>query len=167
MANATGSAFDFTLDRLEGGSLPLAQYRGHPLLIANTASRCGFTPQYAGLQELHQRFGSRGLVVLGVPSNDFGGQEPGSPEEIAAFCERNYGVGFPMAGKAAVRGEAAHPLFAWLAEQGGALSRPRWNFYKYLIGADGRLLAWFTSITGPKSHRLVAAVEKALRAAAA
>ena len=163
---AAASAFDFALERLEGGDLPLRQFRGHPVLIANTASRCGFTPQYAGLQALHERFGPRGLVVLGVPSNDFGSQEPGSHDDIAQFCQRNYGVGFPMAGKVAVRGPGTHPLFTWLAEQGGALSRPRWNFYKYLVGADGQLAAWFTPVTGPESRRLVAAVEKALPAAA-
>ena len=159
---AAGGAFAFTLDALGGGPLPLGGFAGRPLLIVNTASRCGFTPQYAGLQRLWTEYGGRGLVVLGVPSNDFGAQEPGGGAEIAGFCERNYGVGFPMAAKAAVRGPGANPLFQWLAAQGGLFARPRWNFYKYLTGRDGRLAAWFTSVTKPESGRLRAAIEKAL-----
>ena len=157
-----GGAFAFTLDALEGGTLPLQAYAGRPLLIVNTASRCGFTPQYAGLQRLWTDYGGRGLVVLGVPSNDFGAQEPGSSDEIAGFCERNYGVDFPMAAKIAVRGPGAHPLFQWLAAQGGLFARPRWNFYKYLIGHDGQLAAWFTSVTPPDATRLRRAIDKAL-----
>ena len=160
------TAYDFDLTSLAGAPMPLRAYAGQPLLIVNTASRCGFTPQYAGLQALWQEQHGRGLVVLGVPSNDFGGQEPGGPEEIAGFCQLNYGVGFPMAAKVPVKGRAAHPLFRWLGEQGGLLSRPRWNFYKYVIGRDGRLLTWFGSTTAPGSPRLRAAVEGALAPAA-
>ncbi len=156
------SAFDFTLTSLRGQPLPLRDFAGRPLLVVNTASRCGFTPQYAGLQALWAEFGPRGLAVLGVPSNDFGKQEPGTADEIAEFCAVNYGVGFPMAAKVPVSGRDAHPLFRWLGDQGGLLSRPRWNFYKYLVGRDGQLSTWFGSTTAPASPRLRAAVEGAL-----
>jgi glutathione peroxidase len=162
MPDAPATAFDFTLNSLAGAPLPLRAYAGRPLLVVNTASRCGFTPQYAGLQALWAEHRARGLMVLGVPSNDFGGQEPGTAEEIGQFCAVNYGVDFPMAAKVSVRGAAAHPLFRWLGQQGGMLARPRWNFYKYLVGADGRLAAWFGSTTPPGSKRLRAAIDRAL-----
>ena len=155
-------AFGFTLPGIDGKPLDLGQYAGRPLLIANTASRCGFTPHYAGLQQMWDEYRDRGLVVIGVPSNDFGGQEPGSEAEISGFCERNYGVTFPMAAKLPVKGASAHKLFRFLAEQGGTLSRPRWNFYKYVIAPDGSLAAWFSSLTQPQSGRVRAAVERAL-----
>lgn len=147
----SATAYDFSFEALNGGALPLAKFKGRPLLIVNTASRCGFTPQYAGLRELWRRHRDAGLVVLGVPSNDFGAQEPGSSDEIATFCEVNYGIDFPMTAKVSVRGPRAHPFFRWLAVQGGFLSLPRWNFYKYLIGRDGRLVDWFASMTKPNS----------------
>ncbi len=153
------TAFDFSLPTLEGGTLDLAEYRGKPLLIVNTASKCGFTPQYAGLQRLWDAYHAKGLTVIGVPSNDFGRQEPGSEAEIGAFCQKNYGVTFPMAGKLHVAGRDAHPLFRFLGDQGGALSRPRWNFFKYLVAPDGSLATWFSSITKPDSARVKAAVE--------
>ncbi len=155
-------AFRFTLPALEGGTLDLSAWQGRPLLIANTASRCGFTPHYAGLQRVWAEYRNRGLVVIGVPSNDFGGQEPGSEADIHGFCQKNYGVTFPMAAKLRVAGRDAHPLFRFLGDQGGALARPRWNFYKYLVTPDGRLAAWFSSLTRPDSRRLRAAVEQAL-----
>ena len=155
-------AFGFTLPGIDGKPLDLGQYAGRPLLIANTASRCGFTPHYAGLQEVWDAYRDRGLVVIGVPSNDFGGQEPGSEAEISGFCERNYGVTFPMAAKLPVKGASAHPLFRFLAQQGGPLARPRWNFYKYVVGPDGKLASWFSSLTRPQSARVRAALERAL-----
>lgn len=155
-------AYDFTLPALGGGTIALGEYTGRPLLIANTASRCGFTPHYAGLQQVWDSYRERGLVVIGVPSNDFGGQEPGSEAEIEAFCQKNYGVSFPMAGKLSVRGGEAHPLFRFLGEAGGVLARPRWNFYKYVIDRNGRLATWFSSLTPPGSGRVRAAIEKEL-----
>jgi glutathione peroxidase len=163
----SASAYEFSFEALKGGALPLAGFQGRPLLIVNTASRCGFTPQYAGLRGLWQRHRDAGLVVLGVPSNDFGAQEPGSSGEIAAFCEANYGIDFPMTAKVSVRGAFAHPFFRWLAAEGGFLSRPRWNFYKYLIGRDGRLITWFASITAPDSPRLARAIAAAIADGAA
>ena len=152
-------AYDFAMNDLTGAPLPLAQFMGRPMVIVNTASRCGFTPQYAGLEALWQTYRERGLIVLGVPSNDFGAQEPGDHTTIAAFCAANYGVDFPMTEKLQVRGSAAHPLFQWLAAEGGFFSRPRWNFYKYLIGRDGTLKAWFGTITPPGTVRVTRAVE--------
>ncbi|MCQ8240893.1 glutathione peroxidase [Rhizosaccharibacter radicis] len=151
---AAENAFSFGFHTLFGDPLDLSRFSGRPMLIVNTASKCGFTPQYKGLQTLWQELEPRGLVVLGVPSNDFGNQEPDDAATIGAFCERNYGVGFPITEKVHVRGGAAHPLFRWLGEQGGVLSRPRWNFYKYLIRRDGTLDSWFTSITPPGAARL-------------
>ena len=158
MTARTG-VFQFTLPRLEGGTLDLADYAGRPLLIVNTASRCGFTGQYAGLQTLWDRYRDRGLVVIGVPSNDFGRQEPGAEPEIGAFCQKNYGVTFPLSSKLPVSGRAAHPLYRFLATQGGILSQPRWNFYKYLTSPTGQLVEWFLSTTDPLSTRVSRAIE--------
>ena len=153
------SAFDFSFRALDGTPLPLRNFAGRPLLVVNTASKCGFTPQYEGLEDIATRFRGRGLVVLGVPSNDFAGQEPGTPEDIAAFCASNYHIDFPLTEKVHVRGPEVDPLFRWLAAEGGFLSRPRWNFYKYLIGRDGGLKRWFTSLTRPDSAKFVRAIE--------
>src|SRR5690606_32681016 len=132
--------YDFDFRSLKGKPLPLAGFAGRPLLIVNTASKCGFTPQYKELEAIWRKYQDEGLVVLGVPSNDFANQEPGGAAEIVTFCETNFGVDFPLTEKVAVKGPAAHPLFQWLAREGGFLSRPRWNFYKYVIGKDGKLV---------------------------
>jgi glutathione peroxidase len=162
----SGGAFAFRFEALDGTPLDLGQFAGRPMLVVNTASKCGFTPQYKGLQTVWEQFGPRGLVVLGVPCNDFGGQEPGSEAEIGSFCQRNYGVGFPMTAKAHVRGPEAHPLFRWLAHEGGVLSKPRWNFYKYLIRRDGSLDSWFSSVAPPSSGRVRKALDHLVKAAA-
>jgi glutathione peroxidase len=154
---------DLTMTSLRGEPVALRSYAGRPLLIANTASRCSFTPQLGALQALWERRRGEGLAVIGVPCNDFGGQEPGTAEEIGAFCAVNYGVDFPMMAKVHVRGRAADPLFRWLAEQGGYFSRPRWNFYKYLIDGEGRLRGWFSSLTPPGAARFERAVDRLLR----
>lgn len=154
------TVYDFTLETLQGKPLPLKQFKGKPIVIVNTASKCGFTPQYKGLEQVWKANKEKGLVVIGVPSNDFGRQEPGTAEEIESFCEINYGVDFPMAAKVSVSGSAAHPLFKWMGDQGGFLSRPRWNFYKYLIGRDGKLAGWFSSMTSPDSTKFKTAVAK-------
>ncbi len=163
MAEQGKSAFDFEFEALRGGDLSLAKFAGRPMLVVNTASKCGFTPQYQGLVELWKQHRESGLVVLGVPSNDFAGQEPGSAEEITTFCELNYSVDFPMTAKVHVRGPEAHPLFRWLAAEGGFWAKPRWNFYKYLIDRDGRLKTWFGSITTPQSNKLGRAVDKLIK----
>lgn len=153
------TAFDFTLDALEGGALPLAPYRGRALLVVNTASFCGFTPQYAALQRLHDRFAPRGFAVIGVPSNDFR-QESTDAARIREFCDTTYGITFPMAGLTRVRGEGAHPLFQWLAARAGG--PPRWNFHKYLVGRDGRGVRSFATAAEPDSPDVLHAVEAAL-----
>jgi glutathione peroxidase len=140
----------------------LKDLEGRPLVVVNTASKCGFTPQYKGLEALWQAYKAKGLVVIGVPCNDFGAQEPGSHDEIAQFCELNYGVDFPIMGKVHVKGAAAHPFFTWAAKQGGFLAAPKWNFFKYLVGKDGKLAEWFSSVTAPDSAKFKAAIEKML-----
>lgn len=156
------NAFDFTLTSLSGQPLPLAAYRGQALLIANTASRCGFTPHYKGLQQLADTYQARGLMVIGVPSGDFANQELKTNSDIGAFCERNYGVTFPLAAKTPVRGRAAHPLFQWLRQELGPIAGPWWNFYKYLIAPDGRVVDWYSPITAPQSRRMISALERIL-----
>ena len=159
----SGSTYDFTFTTLIGNApLPLAQFRGRVVLVVNTASQCGFTPQYEGLEALYRKYRDRGLVVVGVPSNDFGGQEPGSSEEIANFCRVNYGVTFPMTAKVHVRGESAHPFFRFAQERFGLSGSPKWNFHKYLIARDGRLVDYFHFHVAPDSPRLVKAIETLL-----
>ena len=158
-------AFGFT--SIDGAPLPLSRYAGKALLVVNTASRCGFTGQYRGLQALWQDYRDRGLVVLGVPSNDFGGQEPGSEAEISRLCAEDFGVDFPLTAKTRVRGPEAHPFYRWARAEAGGLAAPKWNFHKYLIAPDGRLAAWFYSWTTPGSARLRRVVEAALEAAEA
>ena len=147
------SVYDFTAERLEGGEASLGEWRGKALLIVNTASKCGFTPQYDGLQALHDRYGPKGFEVLGFPCNQFGRQEPGDAVEIGAFCQRNYGVGFPMFAKVDVNGGAAHPLFAWLTAQAPGLlgsRRIKWNFTKFLIDRQGAPAGRFAPVTKPE-----------------
>jgi glutathione peroxidase len=156
------SAADFTLRSIDGTMLPLKKFAGHPVLLVNVASACGFTPQYAGLQKLHEKYGGRGLVVLGVPSNDFGAQEPGSEKEIKQFCETSFGVTFPLAAKEHVIGGNAHPLYRWIAQQLGEGGAPRWNFHKYLISKNGELLESWGSRTAPEAAEVAAAIERAL-----
>jgi glutathione peroxidase len=159
---AGATAHDFAFTAIDGTPLPLAQWRGRALLVVNTASQCGFTQQYVGLQHLHQTYGARGLTVIGVPSNDFGGQEPGSEPEIAEFCRARFGVLFPLAAKTHVTGAEAHPFYRWAAREFGPAARPRWNFHKYLVTRDGALDDWFSTVTGPTSSRVVRAVERVL-----
>ena len=153
------SVFDFTLAALEGGTLDLAEFRGKALMVVNTASFCGYTPQYRGLQRLHDRFAAQGFAVIGVPSNDFA-QESTEAARIREFCDSQYGITFPLAGLTHVRGPQAHPLFGWLASRAGG--PPRWNFFKYVVGRDGRSVRLFPSSTEPDSLQLVRAVEAAV-----
>jgi glutathione peroxidase len=156
------SAYDFSFETLQGEAYPLKALTGRPLMVVNTASQCGFTPQYAGLQAVWKQFSGAGLVVIGVPCNDFGAQEPGSSEEIAQFCTVNYGVEFPMMRKVHVTGSNAHPFFEWVVEEAGLLAKPRWNFFKYLVNMKGELEEWFTSMAKPDSEKVTAAIQKLL-----
>lgn len=156
------NAHDFDFAGIEGGSLPLKAWKGKPILVVNTASFCGFTPQYTDIEKLWGKYRDRGLVVLGVPSNDFGQQEPGSATEIKAFCE-TYNVSFPLTEKQKVIGPDAHPFYRWIAAELGDAGVPRWNFHKYLIDANGDIAgAWPSQVT-PISKDVIEAVEQALK----
>jgi glutathione peroxidase len=153
--------YEHEIGLLEGGTLDLRELRGNPTLFVNTASKCGLTPQFAGLQQLYEVYGERGLQVVGTPSGDFAGQEFDDDGEIASFCERNYGVSFTITEKASVRADP-HPLWRDLARQPGS-APPAWNFTKYLVGGDGRLIARFSSKAAPDAQPLVEAIEGALK----
>ena len=158
----TDDAYGFEFTSIDGEPLPLSAWRGRPVLVVNTASFCGYTPQYRDLEGLWRRYRDRGLVVLGVPSNDFGQQEPGSAAEIKEFCAANYAVGFPLAEKCRVIGGAAHPFYRWIADLLGEAGTPRWNFHKYLIGPDGQLAgAWPTPVT-PADPQITGEIEQLL-----
>ncbi|MCC7271350.1 MAG: glutathione peroxidase [Alphaproteobacteria bacterium] len=156
------TAHAFTFTGIDGRPIALADWKGKPVLVVNTASQCGFTPQYEDLEALHERYNGRGLVVLGVPSNDFGGQEPGSNSQIKAFCEATFGIEFPMTEKQTVVGAAAHPLFRWIAAEAGEGAAPRWNFHKYLLDGEGRLVGAWPSRVRPGSAEITAEIEKLL-----
>ncbi|MBL9097352.1 MAG: glutathione peroxidase [Alphaproteobacteria bacterium] len=158
MTNA--HAFSFT--SIEGKPLPLTAFKGKAVLVVNTASACGLTPQYKGLEALWRAYKDKGLVVLGVPSNDFGAQEPGSEKEIQTFCETRFGVDFPLTSKEHVIGAGAHPLYKWIAGELGEGATPKWNFHKYLIGKDGAIAGTFGSRVEPESGELKQAIEAAL-----
>lgn len=160
MSRAT--AFAFSFQGLDGQPIRLADHAGKPILVVNTASLCGYTPQYAALQEVWARYRERGLLVVGVPSNDFGGQEPGAITEIE-HTTHSYGVTFPLAAKANVRGVNSHPFYKWAATE-RPLDAPRWNFHKYLVGRDGRIIGSFPSAVVPNDARVIAAIEAQLRA---
>jgi len=157
--------YDFEALSIDGQPVSLEQFRGQAMLIVNTASACGFTPQFAGLEKLHQTYGGKGLAVLGFPCNQFGSQDPGSNEEIGAFCQRNYGVSFPMMSKIEVNGADAHPLYRWLtAEAPGLLGSKaiKWNFTKFLVGKDGRVIKRYAPQDAP--DKLTKDIEAALAA---
>jgi glutathione peroxidase len=151
---------DHKLANLQDESTSLCQFRGKVLLIVNTASECGYTPQYEGLEQLYRRYRDRGLVILGFPANDFGGQEPGSNKQIADFCQVNYGVSFPLFAKSSVAGAGANPLFRELAAKTG--KPPRWNFHKYLVGRDGATVVSYDTRTEPLDRKLTGEIERLL-----
>lgn len=153
------TAHQFSFTSINGTQLSLGEFAGKLLLVVNTASRCGFTPQYDQLQALWEKYRDQGLVVLGVPSNDFGRQELDSSAAIKEFCSVNFAIDFPMTERSLVKGDAAHPFYLWAAEQVGRAGRPRWNFHKYLIGPDGQMIDWFSSMTGPDSEKMRQAIE--------
>jgi glutathione peroxidase len=154
------SFYDLTTRTLDGKSHPLSAYRGRVLLVVNTASECGFTPQYGGLEKLHEEYEPKGFAVLGFPSNEFGGQEPGTAEQIATFCSTRYGVKFPLFEKVETKGGPTQsPVYAFLTKQHG---EPRWNFHKYLVGKDGEVVAAFSSKVAPESAELRTAIDQAL-----
>ncbi|MDX9997322.1 MAG: glutathione peroxidase [Phenylobacterium sp.] len=162
-----GSAYDFTFTTIDGQPLPMSTFQGKAVLVVNTASKCGLTPQYEGLQSLYSEMKSEGLVVLGVPCNQFAGQEPGSETEIRSFCETNFDVDFPLTSKVEVKGDGAHPFYRWVRERLGEEAEPVWNFHKILIGKDGQPVKAFGPRTEPKDDTVKEAIAAALRSSAA
>jgi len=149
---STATVYDFEVRQIDGQDIPMSQFQGKVMLIVNTASKCGFTPQFGGLEQLHESYAGKGLVVLGFPCNQFGAQDPGADSEIESFCQLNYGVSFPMMSKVDVNGSSAHPLYQWLtAEAPGLLGSKsiKWNFTKFLVGRDGRVIKRYAPLDKP------------------
>ena len=156
------NAYDFSFTSIDGEPLPLSSFKGKPVLVVNTASKCGLTPQYEGLEKLYRDYRDRGLVVLGVPCNQFAGQEPGSEEEIKTFCQVKFDVDFPMTAKVDVKDAGRHPFYAWAEAELGTPAVPVWNFHKILVGKDGEAVAAFGPRTDPLDESITESVEKAL-----
>ena len=154
--------FDFSIKSIDGNNLELSTYKNKAILLVNVASNCGFTKQYSDLQQLWEKYGDKGLIVLGVPSNQFGKQEPGSNKEIKKFCEVNFNVNFPMTDKVDVKGTLAHPIFLWAKENYGSSAIPKWNFHKILINKDGKIQDTYSSLTKPTSNKITDEIEKIL-----
>ncbi|GIR26763.1 MAG: glutathione peroxidase [Alphaproteobacteria bacterium] len=164
MSNADASEkvfHDFTIESISGETINLSDYKSKVVLLVNTASKCGFTPQYSGLQKIYERYKDDGLVVLGVPTNDFN-QEFSKDSDVKEFCEIRFGVEFPMSSIQPIRGENAHPIYKWIKSNVSVIGQPRWNFHKYLIGKDGKIINWFSSMTSPTSEGLINQIETAL-----
>jgi glutathione peroxidase len=155
------TAYAFSFAGLTGDSIRLSDYAGKPIMVVNTASLCGYTPQYSGLEQLYTRYHAHGLLLIGVPSNDFGGQEPGGAAEISATANKEYGVTFPLTAKAAVVGPNAHPFYRWAAGE-RPRDTPKWNFHKYLVGRDGHVAAVFASAVEPMDARVINAIGREL-----
>lgn len=159
-AIAADSAHEFTMNDISGKATPLKSFAGKAVLFVNVASQCGYTPQYKGLEALYRKYKDQGLVIVGVPANNFGSQEPGSNEEIATFCKRTYDVTFPMMAKVEVKGANMTPLYSYLTQKGGEV---KWNFTKFLVGKDGKIVERFEPGVSPEDAQLVTAIEKALK----
>ncbi|ARS37677.1 glutathione peroxidase [Pontibacter actiniarum] len=155
----TSDFYGFKMKSLDGKEVDFSQYKGKKVLLVNTASECGYTPQYKDLQQLHETHGSD-VAILGFPANNFGGQEPGSNEQIASFCQKNYGVSFPMFEKVSVVGDDKHPLFVWLAQNAPNHEEPNWNFCKYLVNENGQVQAFYPSKVKPMDEELLSAIKQ-------
>tara|TARA_B100000029_G_scaffold500461_1_gene572245 strand:+ start:552 stop:1061 length:510 start_codon:yes stop_codon:yes gene_type:complete len=155
------SFHDFSIESISGEDIVLADYKEKVVLLVNTASQCGFTPQYAGLQKIYDRYKDDGFVVLGVPSDDFN-QELSNDDDVKKFCEIRYGVNFPLTSIQKIKGDTAHPLYKWISGNTSVIGQPRWNFHKYLISKEGQILNWFSSMTSPTSEGLLKQIEQAL-----
>ena len=152
---------DFSIESITGETIELSNYKSNVVLLVNTASKCGFTPQYSGLQKIYDRYKDDGLIVLGVPTNDFN-QELSNDKDVKQFCEIRYGVEFPMSSIQIIKGDNAHPIYKWIKSNVSVIGQPRWNFHKYLIGKNGQIINWFSSMTSPTSEGLVKEIETAL-----
>ena len=152
---------DFSIESISGDTINLSDFKSKVVLLVNTASKCGFTPQYSGLQKIYERYKDDGLVVFGIPTNDFN-QELSKESEVKQFCEIRFGVEFPMSSIQPIRGEDAHPIYKWIQSNVSVIGQPRWNFHKYLIGKDGKIINWFSSMTSPTSEGFIKQIETAL-----
>ena len=161
-ANYDKLAYDFTFNDLDGSPLNLSEYKDKVIVVVNVASQCGFTSQYEDMQKVWEKYQEKGIVMLGVPSNDFGGQEPGNNKEIKNFCEAKFGITFPMTEKVTVKGENAHPFYKWAEKNFGKSAIPKWNFHKIIINKEGKVQDTFASITNPSSKRFISVLEKTL-----
>jgi len=161
-ANYEKLAYDFQFKDLDGSSLSLSEYKGKIIIAVNVASQCGFTKQYEDMQKVWDKYQGKGIIMLGVPSNDFGNQEPGNSKDIKNFCEAKFGITFPMTEKVSVKGESAHPFYKWAKKNHGNSAAPKWNFHKIIIGKDGKIKDTFASITNPSSKKFIKAIEEAL-----
>ena len=157
-----GSVYDHKLKDIDGKETSLAEHKGKVILMVNVASRCGFTRQYKGLEELYQKYKDKGLVICGFPCNQFGGQEPGSEDQIKDFCETNFNITFPMTSKYNVKGENAHPIFLWAKNSYGKSAIPKWNFHKILVNKEGKIVDTFSSFTNPASKKIKNKIEEIL-----
>ena len=157
-SSAQESIFDIKINDINGSPINLNSFKGKYIMFVNVASKCGFTPQYSGLQKLHTRYKEEGLIVLGVPSNDFN-QELSKDSDVKEFCEIRFGVDFPMTSIQKIRGDDAHPLYKWISSQVSVIAQPRWNFHKYLVDPDGQLANWFSTPTSPLSSKVIQAIE--------
>ena len=158
-ANYEKLAYDFKFKDLDGSPLSLSEYKGKIIIAINVASQCGFTKQYEDMQNIWEKYQSKGIIMLGIPSNDFGKQEPGSSKDIKNFCEAKFGISFPMTEKVAVKGTNAHPFYIWARENHGKSAIPKWNFHKIIIGKDGKVAETFSSITNPSSKKFIKVIE--------
>ena len=161
-ANYEKLAYDFKFNDLDGSSLNLLEFKDKVIIVVNVASQCGFTKQYEDMQNIWEKYQARGVIMLGIPSNDFGNQEPGTSKDIKNFCEAKFGITFPMTEKVSVKGENAHPFYKWAKDKHGNSAVPKWNFHKIIIGKNGKIYETFSSITNPNSKRFIKAIEKAL-----
>lgn len=162
MSDNSKTFFDFKINSINGEELDLSSFKGKTILLVNVASKCGFTNQYDDLQNLYDNFKDKGLIVIGIPTNQFGGQEPGSEKEIKNFCETNFNITFPMTSKYEVKGANAHPIYIWAKDTFGKSTVPKWNFHKILINKDGKIEDTFASFTGPLSNKVVKKIEQIL-----
>ena len=161
-ANYDKLAYDFSFNDLDGTKLNLSEYKNKVIIVVNVASRCGFTKQYEDMQKVWEQYQEKGIIMLGIPSNDFGEQEPGNSKEIKNFCEAKFGITFPMTEKVSVKGENAHPFYIWAKKNYGNSAVPKWNFHKIIVGKDGKVKDTFASITNPSSKRFIKSIIEAL-----
>jgi len=162
ISDSPKTLFDFEINSINGNKLKLSNFEGKTVLIVNVASNCGFTRQYNDLQDLYDNYKDKGLVIIGIPSNQFGGQEPGSEEEIKDFCEANFNITFPMTSKYDVKGKNAHPIYLWAKETYGNSTAPKWNFHKILVNKEGKVIDTFASFTNPNSKKIIKKIENVL-----